>query len=69
MCGTCQHTALVPNNVAMIECYGAPPTPVVLGGQPDALGRMQLNIDVLRPLLNRNTRACAIWKPKKSLVM
>lgn len=68
-CATCMHAELNVQDVNMINCWGAPPVPVVLGGGQDALGRMALNVQVLRPVSQpRNTRACALHKAKPAII-
>lgn len=61
-CGTCGHAKPCPDG--RIDCYGAPPTPVLLGSRPARLGMgVELQIEVVRPHLEKNIRACGSFKP------
>lgn len=59
-CGQCKH--LVRTDLKLGDCYGSPPTPVVLGGKPDALGRMALQVELLRPRVAVTERACSLYE-------
>lgn len=59
-CATCKHGVRV--DLKLLECYGLPPTPVVIGGKPDALGRMSLQVELMRPRLAITERACSLYE-------
>lgn len=68
-CATCVHAELNPQDITMINCWGSPPIPVVVGGGQDQLGRMALNVQVLRPVSQpRTARGCALHKPKPAIL-
>lgn len=50
-CGSCRFGHRVDLNV--IECHGTPPVPVMVPAPPDALGRPQVGIQLLRARLYR----------------
>lgn len=58
-CGTCKFAQLVTENVTMVDCYGAPPTPLFA---PTTTGGMQLVL--MRPRMPRTEGACGQHKPK-----
>lgn len=56
-CDTCLHG--VKQKDGGIICFGAPPTPVVLGTRPARFGAgVEMQLDILRPRLPPGTRAC-----------
>lgn len=63
-CGKCAHGIFMPADVNQVECHGGPPTPVLIGGGQDALGRVQLNIQTMWPAVLKSSRCCAVFKPK-----
>jgi len=46
-----------------VECCGVPPTPVVIGMKQGFTGPEAV-IELLRPRMAMNARACALWAPK-----
>lgn len=58
-CGTCKYAKRIDLN--MIECRGVPPIPVVCGAGQDALGRMAMNIELMRPRMAVKEIGCALW--------
>lgn len=55
VCGNCAYGPRI--NVGTIECWGAPPVPVITGVSP--AGPM---VSVLRPNMPASTPPCALWK-------
>lgn len=63
-CSTCAYSELNPQDMNLVNCWGSPPIPIVLGGQQMA-GQVQLNVQVLRPVaVPRHGRGCALHKKK-----
>lgn len=60
-CGECEHTGLNPHHMDLLECFGAPPVPVVLGHTQGLRGPEPF-IQPCRPMLPRSTRACSLFK-------
>lgn len=68
-CGTCRFGVMSdPADLMARECFGAPPTPILVGGQPVPGGRVQYQIELMRPKLPATTRACSLHKRKAALV-
>ena len=63
-CGTCRFWQK-PDNRNLADCFGMPPTPFVLGGQQDALGRPVLNVEIISPRVHRDRAACSRHDPKE----
>lgn len=61
-CATCDHAVFIDGE--NIECYGVPPTPVLMGGGKDLAGRPTLACELLRPRLKATARACGMHKPR-----
>lgn len=61
-CGGCDHALFI--DAKNIECYGAPPTPVLIGAGKDMVGRAQLQCELLRPRLKKEARACGLWRAR-----
>ena len=57
-CGTCRFGALQPTG--QIICYGAPPSPVMVGQRPGRFGGMELQLESLRPVVRPDERACSL---------
>lgn len=63
-CGTCQfaHPA---KGSSDIECFGMPPTVMMLGqSAPDALGRPGIIMDSFVPKLRPDRWGCSLHRPK-----
>lgn len=60
-CGNCLHAHRL--DLKSIQCWGVPPTPIVVGGRPDALGRLQMQVELMRPQLQATEKACGQWEP------
>ena len=56
-CGNCNFGDMLKEDLTMVECHGAPPTPVILGMGPQGPA-----IGILWPRLPRSMRSCALWK-------
>lgn len=61
-CGTCQFGKTVQLGIA--ECWGLPPTPVVLGGKPNMAGQIEMHVELMRPRQDARTAGCALWREK-----
>lgn len=55
-CGTCVFAQTFKNSMA--DCYGNPPSVMVLGTSNDALGRPQMHIEALVPKVKDDRPAC-----------
>lgn len=58
-CGNCEHASRI--DIQTIKCYGAPPVPVVIGGSQGAFGKVNLNVELMRPQLSVNEKPCGLW--------
>ena len=58
-CGNCEHAKRL--DLQFIQCFGVPPTPVVIGGTQGVFGKVELNIEVMRPRLSVNEKPCGLW--------
>lgn len=67
-CGTCKHAEIVPQDVTQIICYGAPPTPVMMGMQQTVAGQQPMIVAV-HPVLTRGEHACSLWARKNAVLM
>lgn len=61
-CGNCHFTKAV--SLGVVECWGLPPTPVVMGGKPNLAGQVELQIELLRPQMSTQSPACALHRMK-----
>lgn len=68
VCGTCVHAQLIPQDIKLIMCFGAPPASVMVGAQQTAMGQQPVFMPV-RPTLPRTERACGLWARKNALVV
>lgn len=57
-CGTCKFAKRI--DLQTLECFGVPPTPVMIGGKP-GLGGVQIQFQMVRPRVSPNERGCAHW--------
>lgn len=67
-CGTCVHAQVNPQDLNMIMCFGAPPTPQIIGMQQTPAGPSPV-VTCIRPTLPRKERACGTWARGKPLIM
>lgn len=65
-CGNCKHGQRADLNV--VECYGVPPTPVATAQGRDMAGQTQVAIQLLRPRLPANERACSLWSFRQQIL-
>lgn len=68
LCGTCKWGVLKPETLDMVECHGAPPTPVVLGVSRDALGREGPYVQPMWPGMPTKQPGCSLHAVKLALV-
>lgn len=61
-CGNCEFGANV--QIGVVECFGVPPTPVLMGARQNLAGQQEANIQLLRPRLDATTAACALHRMK-----
>lgn len=62
-CGTCVWTEPVPQDLSYVECFGAPPVPILMPAQtPD--GQTGMVMQIIRPNVPRTTRGCSRHTPK-----
>lgn len=66
-CGTCQHTGINPHHMDMVECFGVPPIPTVVG-MAQGLSGPEPYIQPLRPMLPRGGRACSLHVRAKAIL-
>lgn len=64
-CGTCRYGK--PIQIGVTECWGAPPTPAIIGGKPNVAGQVEMTIELLRPRIASNTSRCALWAEKPAM--
>ena len=68
-CGTCiyaQPAKGAGHSTTEIECFGMPPTVMILGqSPPDALGRPGMIMDSFVPKLRADRAGCSLHKPKQ----
>lgn len=61
-CGTCMRGKVIDaQNLLVRECWGAPPTPCVVGGRA-ANGVANYSIEMLRPRVQASDDACGLYK-------
>ena len=59
-CATCKHKVYRdPGNVI---CFGAPPTPVPMGGGKNMAGQDIVRFEMIRPQIRATERACAVYE-------
>ena len=58
-CATCRHKVF--RDKANVICYGAPPTPIAMGGGKNMAGQPIVQFEMIRPQLRANERACAVY--------
>lgn len=63
-CGTCVYWQ-TPDARGMAECFGMPPTVMMIGASQDALGRPAIQMEVFSPKTQRVRNACSLYKPKQ----
>lgn len=63
-CGNCKFAMPIPEDLKVIECRGAPPTPAIMGMGPNGPA-----VGLLRARLPRAEKACALWKFKSAIVL
>ena len=63
-CGSCKFGQIVPQELGKLTCFGAPPTPVVIAAGRDQLGRTSMQIELIRPQVSVNERACALHEQR-----
>jgi hypothetical protein len=56
-CGGCRFSSPVPQNLQLVVCRGAPPTPVIVGQTPQGL-----QVESFWPSVPRGQAPCALWK-------
>lgn len=61
-CGDCRFGKTI--NIGLTECWGLPPTPVVIGVGRNLAGQGEAQIELLRPRLAATTAGCALHEPK-----
>lgn len=64
-CGTCRFFGAEVDKNRMAFCYGVPPTPMLLGATPDALGRPQLHLEAITPKVKDDRPACHLHVAKQ----
>jgi hypothetical protein len=58
-CGNCKFAKRL--DIQVVECHGVPPTPVVIAGSPGPLGKININVELMRARMSINEPACALW--------
>ena len=61
-CGTCIYAQPAQSN--MHDCYGNPPTVILVGAGKDVLGRPGLQLETFVPKVRGDRAACSLHKPK-----
>lgn len=66
-CGNCNYGHPFREGLATVagasECFGVPPTPVIMGQGPGGAA-----IGLMRPRVANTERACALWKLKLAVI-
>lgn len=62
-CGTCRYAQTFKGGLA--ECYGNPPTIMMLGTSQDALGRPQLHMEAMVPKVKEDRPACHVYEARQ----
>lgn len=62
-CGTCRFAQAFKNGMA--DCYGNPPSVLVLGTSQDVLGRQQMHIEAMVPKVKEDRPACHLYEVKQ----
>ena len=65
-CGTCLYAQAFKAGLA--DCFGEPPTPLVIGTSQDALGRPQFRIESMVAKVKDDRPACALYKRKEDFL-
>ena len=63
-CGTCVYAQKFDAQNAA-DCFGNPPTVILLGHTKDVLGRPALQLETFVPRIQKDRVACHIYKPKE----
>lgn len=66
-CGNCHYGKLFPQRLGIVECWGAPPVPTVIGGRPGLAGQVEMTVELLRPQIDSRCSGCALWRAKSKL--
>ncbi len=61
LCGNCAFAETVKEDLNLVQCEGAPPTPVILG-----MGPQGPVVNILYPRVIRAHKPCALWKRKEA---
>lgn len=62
-CSTCVYAQeFKPDGSA--ECFGHPPTPMIIGAGQDPLGRPSIQLETFVPRVKRDRPACALYQRK-----
>jgi hypothetical protein len=59
-CGTCKHGHLVDGQLTKRTCFGAPPTPILVGAAPGPGGGVAMRLELVRPVVNASDPGCAV---------
>lgn len=62
-CASCRHK--VYRDRANVICYGAPPTPIPMGGGKNMAGQDIVHFEMIRPQIRATERACAVYQPQE----
>jgi hypothetical protein len=57
-CGTCEHGVYLDRE--HVECYGGPPTPILVAAGKDPLGRPVMQCELIRPRIAAKARGCSL---------
>lgn len=66
-CGTCQYAQPVNKHSGLADCYGMPPTPMILGATQGPLGP-QIQMEVFSPKVKEDRPACSLYHKKEDFV-
>jgi hypothetical protein len=64
-CATCRHKVF--RDAKHVICYGAPPTPVPIGGGKNIAGQDVIQFEMIRPQPRASERACAVYQEQDAL--
>jgi hypothetical protein len=68
-CGSCEYAQILPGDGQMILCGGVPPTPVPMGVNQNLAGQQQIVCQMFYPQLPMNQKRCALYEPRKTVII
>ena len=69
LCGNCGWGRVMGADLTKRVCFGAPPTPVLVGAAPAPGGAVSMRLELVRPTLSATEPGCAQHKRKAPLLI